>query len=90
MAKYANGRLKSDAVMEAENVMLQSGGGMSHHKAAQALRRAYILDCDNPTEAAIEWSNDADATVDTAGDLWVHGHWATEEEMEQFIDWLQA
>ena len=89
-AKYSNGRAKSDRVVEAEDKMLQARGGVPHHKAAQDLRKAYMLDCDDPTVAAVEWSNDPDATIDDDGDLWVHGHWASAEEEERFVDWLHS
>jgi len=87
--KYANGNTKSDQVIEAEKKVLNAKAGVPYARAFRELQCAYVMDCDDPQAAVIEWSNDQDASVD-GGDIWFNGHWATEEEKEAFIDWLRG
>jgi len=87
---YKNGKTKSDQVVNAENAMRSARGSVNYREALHELLRAYVLDCDDPTQAVIEWSNDPEAEVNEDGEVWFNRHWASDDEISSFVDWLHA
>jgi hypothetical protein len=53
------------------------------------INRAKAREICEDNALVIEWSNDAKAEIDEDGDIYFNGRYASEEEMRDFIQWVE-
>ena len=63
--------------------------GLEDVRLIQARSTIQSMYMEDANAAAVEYTNDSKASVDSAGDVWSRHHWFDREELIAFAHWLR-